>query len=176
MTFYSSKKKLFKFILKFQFCNCFHFRHIYAEMCTKTSSLPRKLFASFISFAFIYLWHGYYLFLLMWVFLNLASLYLELFGRFFAQSDQYNNFLKPIGNQNMQRLNAIFGSQLLISSSISNVMFIGGPSVGYWLTWHTYLSGGILNYLVLSIVAYNLYRVASFIFQWEAEKSKQKTS
>lgn len=135
-------------------------------MCKRTSSLPRKLLASFISFAFIYLWHGYYLFLLVWVFLNLASLYIELFGRFISQSEQYNNILKPIGRSNIQRLNAFLGGQLLISSSISNVMFIGGPNVGKWLTIHTYLTGGLLNYILLSITAYNLYQVSTFIFQF----------
>lgn len=143
-------------------------------MCTRTSSLPQKLFASFISFAFIYLWHGYYLFLLVWVFLNLASLYIELFGRYISRSEYYNRILKPIGSKNIQRLNAVLGGQLLISSSISNVMFIGGPSVGKWLMIHTYFTGGILNYFVLSITAYNLYQVSTFIFQCEEEKEKEK--
>lgn len=134
-------------------------------MCTKTSSLPRKLFASFVSFAFIYLWHGYYLFLFVWVLLNLASLYIELFGRYISQSEQYNRFLRPIGSKNIQRLNAILGGQLLISSSISNVMFIGGPNVGKWLLIHTYFTGGILNYIILSITAYNLFQVSTFLFQ-----------
>lgn len=144
-------------------------------MCTKTSCLPRKLFASFISFAFIYLWHGYYLFLLVWVFLNLASLYIELFGRHISQSEQYNQLLKPIGSKNIRRLNAILGGQLLISSSISNVMFIGGPSVGKWLAIHTYLTGGFVNYIMLSITAYNLFQVSSYIFKCEEETTK-KTS
>lgn len=134
-------------------------------MCTKSSSLPRKLFASFISFAFIYLWHGYYMFLLVWVFLNLASLYVELFGKHVSQSTQYNNLLRPLGSSNIQRFNAVLGGQLLISSSISNVMFIGGPGVGKWLTIHTYFTGGLLNYLMLSITSFNLYRVATFIFE-----------
>lgn len=137
-------------------------------MCTRSSSLPRKLLASFTSFVFIYLWHGYHLFLLVWVFLNLASLYVELFGRHVAHSERYYGFLRPIiGDANIGRLNAIFGGQLLISSSISNVMFIGGPSVGKWLMIHTYFTGGLLNYAMLSITAYNLYRVSAFIFQCE---------
>lgn len=145
-------------------------------MCTRTSSLPKKLFASFASFVFIYLWHGYYLFLLAWVFLNLASLYIELFGRYIAKSERYCAFLTPIiGSANIPRLNAVFGGQLLISSSISNVMFIGGPAIGKWLTIHTYFTGGSLNYIMLSITAYNLYRVSSFIFQSESSCPMKKT-
>lgn len=151
----------------------FLFRHVYAEMCTKTSSLPRKLFASFISFAFIYLWHGYYIFLLVWVFLNLASLYIELFGRHISRSEPYRRLLKPIGSKNINRLNAILGGQLLISSSISNVMFIGGPDIGKWLMIHTYFTGGFLNYFVLSITAYNLYQVSTYIFQCEEDEKKK---
>lgn len=141
-------------------------------MCTKTSSLPRKLLASFISFAFIYLWHGYYVFLLIWVFLNLASLYIELFGRHIAKSETYNRLLKPIGANNIQRLNAVLGGQLLISSSISNVMFIGGPSIGKWLMIHTYFTGGFLNYIMLSVTAYNLFQVSTFIFKHEQNEKK----
>lgn len=148
-------------------------RHIYAEMCTKSSSLPRKLFASFISFAFIYLWHGYYLFLLVWVFLNLTSLYIELLGRHISRSQHYRRLLKPIGSKNIQRLHAILGGQLLISSSISNVMFIGGPNIGKWLMVHTYFTGGLLNYFVLSITAYNLYQVSTYIFRCEEEEKKR---
>lgn len=145
-------------------------------MCTRSSSLPKKLFASLASFVFIYLWHGYYLFLLVWVFLNLASLYIELFGRHIAKSERYCGFLRPIiGSANIPRLNAIFGGQLLISSSISNVMFIGGPTVGKWLTIHTYFTGGFVNYIMLSITAYNLYRVSSFIFQSECPSLKKKS-
>lgn len=114
------------------------------------------------------------MYLLVWVFLNLASLYVELFGRYISRSDQYNRFLRPIGSQNIQRLNAILGGQLLISSSISNVMFIGGPDIGKWLMIHTYFTGGLLNYFVLSITAYNLYQVASFIFK--CEEGEKKTS
>lgn len=176
MIFCSSKIRIvniqIKIIVLILFILCH--RHIYAEMCTKTSSLPRKLFASFISFAFIYLWHGYYLFLLVWVFLNLASLYIELFGRHISRSQQYNDLLKSIGSAKIQRLNAVLGGQLLISSSISNVMFIGGPSIGKWLMVHTYFTGGLLNYIVLSVTAYNLYRVSSFIF--ECEEGKKKSS
>lgn len=142
-------------------------------MCTKTSSLPRKLFASFVSFAFVYLWHGTQLFLLIWVFLNLASLYVELFGRHISRSEQYNQLLKPIGSKNIQRLNAVLGGQLLICSSISNVMFIGGLDIGKWLMIHTYFTGGFVNYLVLSITAYNLYQVSTYIFKCEEEEDKK---
>lgn len=143
-------------------------------MCSRSSSLPKKLLASFASFVFIYLWHGYYFFLLVWVFLNLASLYIEIFGRHIAKSEQYSGYLRPtIGDANIQRLNAVLGGQLLISSSISNVMFIGGPDIGRWLTIHTYFSGGFLNYIILSITAYNLYRVSSFIFQCEHHPKKK---
>lgn len=158
----------------------FHFRHIYEELCSKTSSLPRKLVASSVSFIFIYLWHGYYLYLLAWVFLNLAFLYLELFGRHLCRNEQYNKErANAIGVENVKRFNAFFGSQLLIPSIITNLMFIGGSHVGASLAIRTYINGGFLNYILLSFVAYNFYQVSNFIFECEGkrvDKFRQKSN
>lgn len=175
-TFYSSKY-LFKIVQLFENDECLFwhiFRHIFAELCTKSSPIAQKLFASFISFVFIYLWHGYYMFLLIWVFLNLIALYLEIFGRHVARSSDYNRFLKPIGSENIKRLNAILGSQLLIPSIITNLMFLGGADVGRWLTVRTYFTSGLLNYAVLSFTAYNFYRASNFIFEQEKKSSEKQ--
>lgn len=106
-----------------------------------------------------------------WVFLNLALLYLELLGRHYSRSEHYERLvIKRIGRKNGQRLNALFGSQLLIPSIITNLMFIGGSRVGQFLATRTYVTGGFLNYFLLSFVAYNFYQASSFLF--ECEKTK----
>ncbi|XP_031631448.1 protein-cysteine N-palmitoyltransferase Rasp-like [Contarinia nasturtii] len=146
----------------------FLFKHIYAELCTKTSSVPRKLVASCVSFAFIYLWHGFHTgFLLGWVLMNLTFLYIEQLGRHIAQSETYNRVLKPIGSNNIQRLNTALGAQLTIVTTILNITFIGGLSVGKWIVTHVYFTGGFLNYIIISITAYNVFQVSAFIFKCE---------
>lgn len=82
--------------------------------------------------------------------------------------------MKPIGNRNIQRLNAIIGSQLVLPSIAINLMFIGGPDVGQYLIQRTYITGGLLNYSVLSIVAYNFYQYSSFVYAREKRSEAQK--
>lgn len=109
-----------------------------------------------------------------WVFLNLVLLYLELLGRHYSRCEHYEQLMiKRIGRKNTQRLNALFGSQLLIPSIITNLMFIGGSRVGEFLATRTYVTGGFLNYFLLSFVAYNFYQASSFIFECEKEKANE---
>lgn len=109
-----------------------------------------------------------------WVFLNLALLYLELVGRHYARSEHYERIvIKWIGRKNAQRLNALFGSQLLIPSIITNLMFIGGSRVGQYLATRIYVTGGFLNYFLLSFVAYNFYQASSFIFECEKQNANE---
>lgn len=147
-------------------------RYIYCELSTPTSKQWQKLFANFMAFAFIYLWHGYYSFILVWVAANLILLNLEQLQRTIFK--KYRNVLKPIGNRNIQRLNAIIGSQLVLPSIAINLMFIGGPDVGQYLIQRTYITGGLLNYSVLSIVAYNFYQYSSFVYAREKRSEAQK--
>lgn len=109
-----------------------------------------------------------------WVFLNLALLYVELLGRHYSRSEHYQRLvIERIGRKNAQRLNALFGSQLLIPSIITNLMFIGGSQVGQFLATRTYVIGGFLNYFLLSFVSYNFYQASSFIFECEKEKGNE---
>lgn len=78
--------------------------------------------------------------------------------------------MHKIGRNNGFRVKAIFGSQLLIMSVLSNMMFVGGEDIGYELIKQTYLKNGLLNYLVLSICTYCFYQTGEFSFRWEASK------
>lgn len=121
-----------------------------------------KLVASCTTFLFIYLWHGYYMFLLAWVALNLVLLSLEQLQRHVFDGCR-DHLQRTIGDKNTVRLNAIIGSQLMLPSIITNLMFIGGPDIGLHLARRTYFGDGLVNYFLLSFVAYNFYQYSSAV-------------
>lgn len=151
----------------------FNDRHIYCELCSRTSPFWQKLLAGLVSFTFIYLWHGYYMFLFAWVLLNSVLLCMEQLQR--KLFDKYRATLqRSIGDQNIQRLNAIIGSQLVLPSIITNLMFIGGPDIGLYLAERTYLTDGLLNYILLSFVAYNFYQYSSSVCAREQRSQRSQ--
>lgn len=168
------KRLIISYFLSSFFFSLFYDRHIYCELCTKTSPFWQKVWACLVSFTFIYLWHGYFMFLFAWVSLNLVLLFLEQLQR--VQMDKYRATLEQsIGVLNVQRLNAIIGSQLVLPSIITNLMFIGGPDIGIYLAQRTYLTDGLLNYMLLSFVAYNFYQYSSYVCTRE-QRSRQRTN
>lgn len=116
------------------------------------------------------------MFLLAWVTLNLVMLSLEHFQRHIFKL--YRTHLQlTIGKENTIRLNAIIGSQLMLPSIITNLMFIGGPDIGLHLTRRTYFGDGLLNYISLSFVAYNFYQYSSAVHAREQRaRLKQQCS
>lgn len=148
--------------------------YIYRGICVQNSSLAAKLFASITTFSFIYLWHGYYKFILIWAILNFFCLQAERVGKQFSELPMYRHVCTTIGTQWTYRLNAVFGSQLLILSVLSNIMFIGGEDVGVELAKQTYFRNGITNYATLSICTYCFYQTGEFFFRWEASRMTKK--
>lgn len=144
--------------------------YIYRGICKGYSSIAKKLFASITTFSFIYLWHGYYKFILIWAILNFFCLQAERVGKQFAETTIYRKACITIGTQWTYRMNAFFGSQLLILSVLSNIMFIGGEEVGIELAKQTYFRNGITNYAMLSICTYCFYQTGEFFFRWEARQ------
>lgn len=146
--------------------------YIYRGMCKRNSSLGRKLIASITTFSFIYLWHGYYQFILLWAILNFICLQSERIGKQLSDTNIYRRVSNAIGGQWTYRLNAVFGSQLLILSVLSNIMFIGGEDIGIELAKQTYCRNGLINYATLSICTYCFYQTGEFYFRWEARHRK----
>lgn len=148
--------------------------YIYRGISVRKSSLITKLFASITTFSFIYLWHGYFKFILIWAILNFFCLQAERVGKQMAASPMYRNICAAIGVHWTYRMNAIFGSQLLILSVLSNIMFIGGEDVGVELAKQTYFRNGITNYATLSICTYCFYQTGEFFFRWETRRMNHK--
>lgn len=149
----------------------FLFKYIYKGLCDRNASAPKKFLASITAFGFIYLWHGYFRFILIWAILNFFCLQAENFGKKFAGTRLCKKLMHAIGQSNSNRLKAIIGSQLLIVSILSNIIFLGGERIGFELIEQTYLRNSLSVYILLSFCTYCFYVTGEFCFRWEAQRA-----
>lgn len=124
---------------------------------------------SLVTFTFIYLWHGYYQFILIWSILNFVAVQVEGLARI-ALSARKEFWDRHIGPGNQLRLTAVLGSQLYIPATISNFFFFGGLDVGIEFMKRTYWTGALSSYLTLSACCYCLYHTAEWIKRREIEQ------
>uniref|UniRef100_A0A182J2E1 Uncharacterized protein n=1 Tax=Anopheles atroparvus TaxID=41427 RepID=A0A182J2E1_ANOAO len=126
----------------------FLFKYIYTQLCTKDSPMMQKMFASLATFAFIYVWHGVFLFILIWSAINWVCILLE---RLVNQKTSASS-----------RWRAIIGTHVFIPSVISNFFFFASEQVGYIYLRRTYTEG-ISNYLGLYAVSYCFYQTGQLV-------------
>ncbi|XP_053680334.1 protein-cysteine N-palmitoyltransferase Rasp [Anopheles nili] len=123
-------------------------KYIYFELCTKTSELPRKILASLATFAFIYIWHGVFLFILIWSLINWVCILLE----------RLVNHCTPAKS----RWRAIIGTHVFIPSVLSNFFFFASEQVGFIYLQRTYTED-ITNYLGLYAASYCFYQTGQLV-------------
>ncbi|KAG4070165.1 hypothetical protein HA402_003855 [Bradysia odoriphaga] len=140
----------------------FLFYYIYTSLCQKTSSVYRKVFASFVTFAFIYLWHGVYQFVFIWAMMNFVCLQLEQLGRYMSRT-QRDRFERHFSESNRNRIKALLGTQIFIPAVISNFYFFAGVDVGNVFVKRTYFTGNCGTYVSLSFCSYCIYHVSEVI-------------
>uniref|UniRef100_A0A182R102 Protein-cysteine N-palmitoyltransferase Rasp n=1 Tax=Anopheles farauti TaxID=69004 RepID=A0A182R102_9DIPT len=126
----------------------FLFKYIYAELCTKTSGLGRKVLASLATFAFIYVWHGVFLFILIWSLINWICILLERLVNHYTLANS--------------RWRAIIGTHVFIPSVLSNFFFFASENVGFIYLRRTYAEG-ISNYLGLYAASYCFYQTGQLV-------------
>uniref|UniRef100_A0A182SKW2 Uncharacterized protein n=1 Tax=Anopheles maculatus TaxID=74869 RepID=A0A182SKW2_9DIPT len=126
----------------------FLFKYIYTELCTKTSALPRKILASLATFAFIYIWHGVFLFILIWSLINWVCILFE----------RLVNHCTPADS----RWRPIIGTHVFIPSVLSNFFFFASENVGYIYLQRTYTEG-IRNYVGLYVASYCFYQTGQLV-------------
>ena len=112
--------------------------------------MARKFFATFVTFAFIYIWHGYYLVILVWSSLNLLGILLEDMLKAIQESKLYHKHITGrFSPNNVLRIEAVAGTHLLILAVISNFFFLANYEVGVMFVTRIY-GHGLGNYLLLS--------------------------
>uniref|UniRef100_A0A1I8NBE6 Protein-cysteine N-palmitoyltransferase Rasp n=1 Tax=Musca domestica TaxID=7370 RepID=A0A1I8NBE6_MUSDO len=143
----------------------FLFTHIYAELCSKTSSPLRKILSTAATFSFVFLWHGHYWYVFVWSLLNFFCLVLEKVLKTITTSAFYNKAMREtcgLTDGGVQRFNAFLGSQIFIPAAFSNCYFISGLDVGNFLMHEAYL-GGWWNYVTLSFCTYCFYQCCEIV-------------
>lgn len=146
----------------------FLFKYIYTNLCQRRSSLMRKIFAGFMTFLFIYVWHGFFDYILVWSLLNCICIVFEKLVYHVIESEEFRQRAHAIvkTDNNVHRLHALIGTHVLIPAIVSNFFFFGGIEIGWEFVRRIYLNG-IFNYLKISTCIYFLYPVAEAIKRWE---------
>lgn len=145
----------------------FLFIYIYCSLCSKTGPRYKKVFASIVTFIFIFIWHGFYDYVLIWTVLNFVCLSVENVFKYFVKTAFYANLVRNFNFKNQKRIYALIGSQIFIPSSISNFYFFAGVDVGNYFMQRTYQSG-LFNYLALSVCCYCIFQSAEFINEYDS--------
>lgn len=143
----------------------FLFTHIYAELCDRNSTILKKLYAIGVTFGFAFIWHGCHYFVLIWSILNFLCLLLEKLFKYLVTSKFYRKNVSTVlhlRQNGIQRLNVLLATQVFIPSAFSNVFFISGADVGFYLVFGAY-SNGIWNYLLLTFCSYCFIQCAQFL-------------
>jgi protein-cysteine N-palmitoyltransferase HHAT len=137
----------------------FLFKYIYAHLCAKSSGTQRKLFASFMTFFFIYVWHGQWMFILIWAVANFACIVLEYTLKRLYSSASYKRWVT--GQATDRRLRAVIGSHVLIPSVLSNFFYFGGTEIGMVFIRRTYFSSWG-DYFGLYCICYCFYNIGDW--------------
>lgn len=147
----------------------FLFKYIYTAMCQKSSPMLHKIASGFTTFLFIYIWHGFFDYILIWSLLNCACIVLEKLVYHVIDSEKFHQRAVEIvkTENNVHRLKAVIGSHVLIPAILSNFFFFGGTEVGWEFVRRTYLNS-FVNYLKISTCIYLLYPVAEAIKRRES--------
>lgn len=116
----------------------------------------------FLTFTFIYVWHGYFLHILAWAVLNALGIILEMIVKELNQLDSFQGKMAMIfSRQNRLRIEAYCGTHLLILSVIANFFFLANFDVGKLFFRRTYCDG-ILSYFGLSIMLVFMYFTSEY--------------
>ncbi|XP_063983385.1 protein-cysteine N-palmitoyltransferase Rasp [Diachasmimorpha longicaudata] len=108
----------------------FLIRYIYVPIASMEIPL-KKILASFISFGFVFLWHGVQLFIFTWSFLNFLGLTIEGIARSVGNTPGFIDWEeKWLTSKNIRRFHCMLASPLLALSAISNFYFFAGQDIG----------------------------------------------
>lgn len=141
----------------------FIFTYIYIELSPKNATFWRRLGAVFVTFAFIYIWHGMSMTICIWATLNFSCVIAENILSAFTNSGVYkswiNRYLNPMWEL---RLNSLLAANILLPSILSNFIFLGTTNVGKFFFIRTYTSG-FQFYATLLMTIYAIYNVGEWL-------------
>lgn len=146
-------------------------KYVYIQITPRNSSAIRKILASFITFFFIYIWHGFFEYILIWSVANCLSILVEKIVYNYIESPEFEEkalvYLKT--ENNLHRLRAYIGAHILMPAILSNFYFFGGTEFGWEFVRRTYLNG-FLPYFYITGTIFLLYPIAEVIKRKEQKK------
>lgn len=139
-------------------------KYVYIKITPRNASATRKIAAGFVTFFFIYIWHGFFEYILIWSVANCLSILVEKIIYNYIESPDFEEkalaYLKS--ENNLHRLRAFIGAHILIPAILSNFYFFGGTEFGWEFVRRTYMSG-FLTYFNITGTIFLLYPLAEMI-------------
>lgn len=144
----------------------FLIRYIYVPI-QKSNRYFGKLFASFLCFTFVFIWHGIQLNIFIWTLLNFIGIMIENIGVWIGKSERYLKIQNTyLSSENTKRFHCILASPLLAMSAISNFYFLGGQEIGNIFAQNI-LYGSWKSLFILLFFLYCCCHVSIDIKSWE---------
>lgn len=104
--------------------------YIYDPLVEGFPQKKHHLLLSTVCFAFVYVWHGLSMNILIWSVCNFLGIVLESVGHEVTKLNTYQNFESKLSKQNVRRWRALVTSPLFIMSALTMFFFLGGMEVG----------------------------------------------
>ncbi|XP_071447312.1 protein-cysteine N-palmitoyltransferase HHAT [Hetaerina americana] len=148
-------------------------RYIFIPACGERRNLTRKLYASFLCFAFVYIWHGTNLYILVWAAMNFIGITIEGMAKAIYLTETYQHWEHKWFNVGWsRRFHALIASPLLMMSALSNFYFFGGMEIGNIFV-QKILEGWNGVTLVVLAFLYCCCHVSVEVKKWEKQKTKE---
>ncbi|CAD1477919.1 unnamed protein product, partial [Heterotrigona itama] len=145
----------------------FLIRYIYVPLLKSNFN---KLFASFLCFTFVFLWHGMQTNIFIWTFLNFIGLNVESLIKSTGKNKYYLSIRKKyLSETNARRFYCILTSPLLAMSVISNFYFFVGEEIGNIYIYRLLHDTGYSTFTLLFFL-YCCCQVSTDIKNWELQK------
>lgn len=136
---------------------------------------PFKRFGKIFVFCFIFMWHcpGNNFTKVIWVWINCIVLYIEVFGKTMMTSRAYQKCSNILGERIMSILAILFGSQLLLISTLNTVLYLTPThEIAMHIINELYFNNNLESYLLLTFVLYSVYCSCEFLFKTKRFKAK----
>ncbi|XP_031843880.1 protein-cysteine N-palmitoyltransferase Rasp isoform X3 [Nomia melanderi] len=145
----------------------FLIRYIYTPLLKSNFN---KVFASFLCFAFVFVWHGMQTNIFIWAFLNFIGLNIENLIKSLERSKYCTNIQKKyMSPTNVRRVHCIVTSPLLAMSVISNFYFFAGEEIGHIYVYRIF-HDICHSTLILLCFLYCCCQVSTDLKNWESRK------
>jgi len=149
--------------------------YIYQPLVAHTSSKLGRISISIIIFAFIYVWHGTYDFVLIWSVLNCVGVLAEGVARDIGKMEAYAKWeLGVFGERGQRRFHAALGGPLFLMSCLSNFYFFAGKEVGNIMVYRTFHDTWPFGFPFLIFVFYSASQFSIEVKNWELRKQLKK--